>query len=104
QEQPVPRFKQCAGGVFENNIIVFNAKVRAFVNIGPNTRPDSFTFRNNAWFDSQGKRRPQLPTEESGGVYGVDPQVRNAGQAEMRLTSDAEVFSQSGAGAYRKEK
>ena len=45
------------------------------VNIGPNTRPETFTFVDNIWFceDRPEASKPALPVPESGGVYGVDP-------------------------------
>ena len=77
QEQPLDSFLACQRGVFENNLIVFDRRVQVFVNVGPNTRPETFRFRGNVWFDSQGARRPSLPVPETGGIHQVDPEMEN---------------------------
>ena len=87
QEQPTDQFKSCQKGVFENNLIVFDRRVRTFVNVGPNTLPDTFQFRNNAWFCSDGDRRPSLPAKEIGSVYQVDPVLKNAETPDMKMMS-----------------
>ena len=87
QEQPTDKFKPCQKGIFENNLIVFDKRVRTFVNVGPNTRPETFSFRKNAWFCSDAKRRPSLPSKEIEGVYQVDPKLENARTPEMKVTS-----------------
>ena len=102
QEQGGDKFKPCAGGVFERNLVVFNAKVRTFVNVGPNTAPKSFVFRENAWFEVGGKRKPRLPVAEKGGVYGVDPGLDKPGTAEMKATEPR--LKGYGADAYRPPK
>ncbi|MHC4607513.1 MAG: right-handed parallel beta-helix repeat-containing protein [Planctomycetota bacterium] len=103
QETESERFKPCRGGVFENNLVVFDKSVKKFVNIGPRTAPGSFAFRNNAWFDLDGGRTPELPTKEEGGVYGLDPKLEGVGGADMRITSEDEKFEDIGAGAYERE-
>lgn len=73
QEQPVPEFGSCGDGVFAGNLVVLPADNRSAVNIGPDTRPESFAFRDNLWFHEGGRHRPRLPVPEAGGRYGVDP-------------------------------
>ena len=78
QENTAAGFVPSRNGVFERNLVVFQAgQVRSVVNVGGNTEPASFRFRENAWFceDDPGRSRAQLPTAEEGGVYGVDPKV-----------------------------
>jgi len=78
QETTREGFAPCRNGRFEHNLIVFRrADVRTFVNVGPNTRPDTFTFANNWWFceDRPSASRPKLPVAETGGVYGLDPRL-----------------------------
>lgn len=55
------------------------ADVNTFVNIGPNTRPDTFEFADNLWYceDRPSASEPDLPTQETGGVYGIDPRLTN---------------------------
>jgi len=100
QEQPTDRFKPCQKGVFESNLVVFDRRVRTFVNIGPNTLPGSFLFRNNAWFCSDGNRRPALPAEETGGIYRVDPVLENAETLEMKMKSKDPGLQGLGAHAF----
>jgi hypothetical protein len=87
QEQPVDRFVPCQQGIFESNLVVFDRRVQVFANVGPNTQPETFVVRSNAWFCAEGDRRPALPVEETGGTYHVDPLLEQAGTAQMRATS-----------------
>jgi hypothetical protein len=78
QETTAPGFAPCRNGRFEHNLIVFRrSDVGIFVNIGPNTQPETFTFANNLWYceDRLAASRPQLPAAETDGVYGVDPRL-----------------------------
>lgn len=78
QETREPGFVPSRNGRFERNLVVFRGDaVRVAANVGPNTDPASFTFRDNLWFaeDQPARSRPDLPTPERGGVYGVDPKV-----------------------------
>lgn len=79
QENNEPGFVPSRRGRFERNLIVYQrAKVQTHVNIGGNTDPASFTFRDNFWFcqDAPDQSRPQLPSKEQGGVYGIDPGLK----------------------------
>ena len=75
QENTDPRFVRCRNGRFENNIVVFDRRVRTFVNVGGNTEPETFTFRNNAWFDVDDPRRGPagLPGTVEGNVVVKNP-------------------------------
>lgn len=73
-------FLPAGGGVFRNNLVVFDrGDLSTYVNIGGGTDPASFTFANNLWFaaDDPAQSDPagDLPTPESGGVVGQDPQL-----------------------------
>lgn len=51
QETTDARFVPCRDGVFANNLVVLNAGVvRAIVNVGGNTAPETFTFANDLWW------------------------------------------------------
>ncbi|MBN2270914.1 MAG: right-handed parallel beta-helix repeat-containing protein, partial [Sedimentisphaerales bacterium] len=58
QETTDPKFKPCRDGLFEQNLIIYDSKVQTFVNVGPRTDPQTFIFRNNAWRDLDGARKP----------------------------------------------
>ncbi len=78
QERSEPRFARCRNGRIERNIFVFRAaKLGEPVNVGPETEPESFTFKDNLWFavDNPSTSRLRLPTAEQGGVHGVEPRL-----------------------------
>ena len=87
QEQTTDKFKPCQLGIFESNLIVLDQRVRTLVNIGPNTLPDTFTFRGNAWFRSDGDRLPALPLNEVQGLYQVDPDLKDAEKPSSKAQS-----------------
>jgi hypothetical protein len=69
-------FEQCRDGQFLNNLVSFDrSDLSTYVNIGPNTRPETFTFANNLWYawDNPAQSEPTLPVTESDGIYGEDP-------------------------------
>ena len=100
QETRDGRFKPCRGGLFENNLVVCDASVRVFVNVGPGTAPETFTFRRNAWFSRAGPLRPKLPTAETDGVYDVDPKLDRIAEGACRATSKDPRLAGIGADAY----
>ncbi len=99
QENNSPEFLKCSNGRFENNLIVFRrAEVSVEVNIGPNTKPESFRFADNWWYceDQPQSSRPRLPAEETGGVYGIDPQLAAPFRQDFRpLNPKAASFGAS---------
>ncbi|HUP23868.1 MAG TPA: right-handed parallel beta-helix repeat-containing protein [Thermoanaerobaculia bacterium] len=69
-------FEPSRNGLVRNNLFYFvRGDISTHLNIGPNTDPASFQFRNNLWFaaDDPGQSQPSLPSVEIGGVYGQDP-------------------------------
>ena len=107
QESTGERFPSCREGRFERNLILYDARMTVPVNVGPGTAPETFRFRENAWFriDAEGPpgevSRPRLPVAEEGGVYQVDPEIEGAGTAEMRATSKDPRLRKIGARGYR---
>jgi hypothetical protein len=78
QETIEPGFVPCRNGRFEHNLIVFRrAEVQVLVNVGPHTQPESFSFSQNLWYceDRPASSKPPLPTPETGGLYGINPQL-----------------------------
>jgi hypothetical protein len=77
QESTGERFVRCRNVTFERNLVVYRrSAVRTVVNIGGNTAPDTFTFRENWWWCADdASNRPQLPTADRSGVFGRNPQV-----------------------------
>ncbi len=61
QEQPTDKFLPCQKGVFTDNLIIFDRRVRDIANVGEDTKPETFSFAGNAWFCTDSDRRPLLP-------------------------------------------
>ncbi|MCB1091974.1 MAG: hypothetical protein KDL87_10605, partial [Verrucomicrobiae bacterium] len=79
QETTAPGFVPCRKVRIAGNRIVFRrSQIRSDINVGAHTAPETFTFEGNHWFaeDRPEASKPQLPVEESGGVYGKDPRQR----------------------------
>ncbi|MHC4517259.1 MAG: right-handed parallel beta-helix repeat-containing protein [Planctomycetota bacterium] len=87
QETEDPQFQPSHGGVFEHNLIVYDSRVQVFVNIGPRTAPETFTFRHNVWLDTDGCRRPSLPVAEPDGTY-----LCNVGAEAYELSQNRELL------------
>ncbi|MEJ2701153.1 MAG: right-handed parallel beta-helix repeat-containing protein [Sedimentisphaerales bacterium] len=104
QESRDARFRPCHDGVFEHNLVIFDAKVRTFVNVGPGTLSESFTFHRNAWLDLDGNRKPSLPVSETEGVYLSDVPMDRAALTNARVELDMEEISDIGAHAYKRAK
>jgi len=104
QEQPTDKFKSCQQGVFETNLIVFDKRVQTFVNVGPNTKPETFSFRKNAWFCTDGNRRPSLPSKEINGIYQIDPVLENAETPDLKIGSDNPRLMNVGAHAFEMQR
>jgi len=100
QETGQKRIPPCRNGVFEHNLIVFDRRVRTFVNVGAGTAPQTFTFRGNAWFQTDGDTRPRLPAAERDGIYQVDPKLQKPGTRVMRVASTNRRLRNVGAHAY----
>jgi len=98
QETTSAGFLPSQRGRFTGNLVVFRSDqwFAGGVNIGGGTKPDSFVFEHNFWFcvDEPSRSRPQLPTPERAGVYGVDPQLADVakGNFGVRSSSPAKGF------------
>ncbi len=104
QETVAEGFVPSRNGVFTDNIVVFTSSKWASggVNIGPNTAPSTFKFERNFWFctDRPANSTPQLPTKETNGTYGSDPQFVDAPGHNLRLKPTS-LASKFGATALR---
>lgn len=103
QEQPLDKFQPCQRGVFEDNLVVFDKRVQVFVNVGPNTKPETFSFRGNAWYCSDNTRKPTLPVKETGGCYQIDPMVENAETPDLRIRSNDRRLRTVGAAGFGRD-
>lgn len=78
QETTEPSFLQCGDNAFRNNIVyITNQAANPTINVGPNTRPETFSFSNNLWYNSSNPSwgGPNLPVTESNGIVGQDPML-----------------------------
>jgi hypothetical protein len=94
QENREPGMVACGNSRFENNLIVITTgTLRTWLNISPGTRPETFTFANNWWFHHGNGQsaKPQLPSAESNGTYGIDPQLDSAADYKPRLPEAQKV-------------
>ncbi len=101
QETVGERFVACRNGVFEHNVVVFRrGDLTPAVNVGPNTAPGTFTFRNNVWFciDAPPASRQALPVAETGSLYGQDPKLKDPAKGELTIT-DAKIAHLAGPAA-----
>lgn len=76
--QPEGRFEECANSFFRNNIVLYPAGTMPTVNIGPNTRPESFTISHNLFFGAANDTRSPLsgyPFADVASIVGVDPML-----------------------------
>ena len=69
------RFLTCGDNRFMNNLIYINDGLSRDVNIGPNTRPESFLFSHNFWFNYENMdwSGPELPVIDTFEMIGLDP-------------------------------
>jgi len=83
-------FAPSSYGLIYNNVVYFNrSQINEFVNVGTNTAPETFEFRNNLWYahDNPAQSTPVLPVPESNGIYGLDPMFINPGGGTYDILS-----------------
>jgi len=102
QETKDPRFRPCHDGVFEDNLIIYNSRIRDFVNVGPGTAPETFTFSHNAWHNLDGSRKPTLPAAEKDGLYQVQLDIDPAALKEGLVTIKDARAKDIGAQGYKR--
>lgn len=92
QENVDTGFVPCRNGVFEYNVVVFrsDAWVTGGINVGANTSPKTFRFANNLWYceDRPGNSNPKLPTVETDGVIGKNPQFVDPSKGDFGVSPD----------------
>ncbi|MHB1036397.1 MAG: right-handed parallel beta-helix repeat-containing protein [Pirellulales bacterium] len=88
QETRSEGFVPCRNGRFTDNLVVFRAgELADAVNVGSATSPGTFEFARNFWYctNNPAKSKLALPVAETDGVYGQDPQLRDAEKGDLRL-------------------
>lgn len=70
------RFLSCGDNCFNNNIVLLDNNLSNTVNIGPNTRPESFEFESNLWYHINNLTwNHNLPVKEKNGIMGQNPNL-----------------------------
>ncbi|MCB0386693.1 MAG: hypothetical protein KDD43_14970, partial [Bdellovibrionales bacterium] len=85
-------FLPAQNNVVENNIFYFSSvQVSSHVNVGGNTSPETFIFRNNLWYahNSPSSSTPSLPVTETGAVIGQNPLFLNLSGGDLHLSPDS---------------
>lgn len=102
QETKDERFKPSGKGLFENNMVVMDARVGSVpFNAGRGTDPSSFVFRGNAWFRPDSSRKPTLPTSEKNGIYDLDPMILDLGRGPLAANTADPRIRQVGPWEYQ---
>lgn len=83
----------CGDNSWRNNIVVIGDTLSDVCDIGPDTRPETFTFSNNLWLhvDDLGWTGPHLPSDDSASIVNADPLFADerAGDFSIPLSSPA---------------
>jgi hypothetical protein len=87
-------FLECRDNAVVNNLFAFDrGELSTYINIGPDTQPETFTFAHNLWYarDDPSQSAPTLPVAETNAVVGRDPHFVDAagGNYHLQLTSPA---------------
>lgn len=84
-------FGKCGDNTFSNNVICINQEIRTVCSIGVGTRPESFTFSNNAWYhiDNSSWTGAKLPVVETRTVLGKDPLFRNPAREDFTIAKNS---------------
>jgi hypothetical protein len=90
-------FLPCSNNRLSNNLVYFDrSDLSTYVNIGPDTQPETFTFSNNLWYayDNPPASQPSLPAVESGGIYEQNPMLNDPDSGDYQITADSPAASQ----------
>lgn len=80
------RFEKCGNNSFLNNII-YIGNLSTETNIGPNTAPETFTFRNNFWYNYQNPNwsGPRIPVNDPDQMINLSPNFEDFDAKDFRL-------------------
>jgi hypothetical protein len=89
-------FVPCRNNAFVGNLVYFDrSELSTYVNIGPNTAPETFNFANNLWYayDNPAQSTPTLPATESNAIYAQDPLLADPGAGDFRIFEDSPAIA-----------
>lgn len=81
--------------------IVYDSRVKVFVNTGSGTAPETFRFRGNGWFQVDGNRNTVLPSKEKQGIYQVDISMEKSHFDKGYIYSEDIRIGDIGANSYK---
>lgn len=83
------RFVECGDNTFRNNIVYLDHNLNTETNIGPNTRPETFVFSHNLWFNAAlpNWSGPDIPTPDAAMVLNADPQFIAPATGNFRISA-----------------
>lgn len=99
QETVGGRFVECGENLFANNIVVIGREASSpLINIGPNTRPESFRFAHNLWYHAENPRyrSPDLPGAAYFNPAGEDPGFLDPEAGDFRLSENSPAAGKGG--------
>ncbi len=81
------RFLECGDNSFINNIVYMNNGLSTETNIGPNTRPETFTFSHNLWYnqDNTSWNGPNIPVDDDHIILNEDPGFENPSEGNFSI-------------------
>lgn len=96
------RFLECGDNSFINNIIYLDHNLNTETNIGPNTRPETFVFSNNLWFNAAVPNwtGPDIPTADPNQILQANPMFKAPANDDFSIPPGSPA---AGAGAARME-
>lgn len=96
QETTDTRFEQCSYNTFANNICYFNnsANNELGINIGSNTQPQTFIFRNNLWFNSDNHNwnGPNSAITHENSLVNINPEFSNYNDENFTLKENSKAI------------
>jgi len=81
------RFLECGNNSFVNNIIYLDHNLGTETNIGSNTRPESFLFSHNLWFNAAVPNwsGPDIPTADPNQIVQLNPLLNDPGNDDFSI-------------------
>lgn len=91
QENTNERFVQSSNNVFANNIVLVDSRVNTLVNVGGNTKPETFRFGNNLIYHTENANfsRANLPGVAFGNLIQQNPQFVDEQAGDYRLKPES---------------
>lgn len=84
------RFLECGDNAFQNNLIV-QKTLGTETNVGGNTRPETFVFQSNFWFNVENSnwRGPNIPVNDPGQIINKNPRFEDRDNQDFSLQADS---------------